>query len=133
MGVVHTLAPFNMRFTLFFVDPRPAEAVRRELEKAFGTRFEKDGEYALYGRLRYTADVLGLELSCEREEIWEDGAVYRFCGNNDVATRILSADEVDIGFHVRSVVGFLDPVRVLTFDEFCAVAPEERARRQGKR
>ena len=112
------MAPWNMRFVLFLMDPRPFDDLRPLLDEMFGGRFEQDLEYKAAGVFRYTNYVFGLNLSLLHEENWTDGQVYRFVGGNDGCCRFDTVEELDIEFHARQLLGNVGLSRIMTFDEF---------------
>lgn len=112
------MSPWNMRFVLFLLDPRPFDELRPMLDELFGGRFEPDPEYKADGILRYTNYVFGVKISCLYEERWTEGTVYRFTGSNDGCCRFDTPEEVDMGFHVRLLLANVGLARIMSFDEF---------------
>jgi hypothetical protein len=112
------MPPWNMRFLLFLLDPRPFDEWRPLLDEMFGGHFEQDLEYKADGVLRYTNYVFGLNISCLYEGSWPEGTVYRFAGGNDGCCRFDTLEEKDMEFHVRQLLGNVGLARIMTFDEF---------------
>lgn len=115
-----------MRFVVFLLDPRPFDEWRSLLDEMFGGRFEQDLEYKANGVLRYTNYVFGLNIICLHEDRWAEGNVYRFTGGNDGCCRFDTTEEMDMGFHVRQLLGNVGLARIMTPEEF----REESTRRE---
>lgn len=114
------MAPWNMSFAVFLLDPRPFEEWRPALDEIFGGRFMQDLEYKADGRIRYTNYVFGLTINCFEEASWTDGKVYFLVDSNDACCRFDTSEEMemDMAFHVRQLLSNVGLARIMTFDEF---------------
>lgn len=117
---------FNIRFVLFFVDPRQSDEICMALDAAFGGRFEQDMEHKAKGSMRLTSRVLGIHISCLQETFWTEGIVYRLTGGNDSQYRFIGAEEIDVDFHVSLLLADMEPVKIMTLKEY----QEESKRRR---
>jgi hypothetical protein len=112
------MAPWNMRFIVFFVDPRPFDELLALLQLAFGGAFEVDLEYKALRRHRATSYAFGLGLACTEEADWETGRVYSVAGASEGHCWFDGAEWRDVGFHACALLNSLGLARVMTFEEF---------------
>ena len=112
------MAPWNMTFAVFVLDPRPFEEWLPGLNEMFGGRFVQDMEYKGEGRLRYVNYVFGLTINCFEEETWPEGRVYYLTGANDSCCQFDTPEQMDMNFHVRKLLEPLALAQIMTFEEF---------------
>lgn len=110
--------PWNMIFSVFVLDARPFEELKRSLEVMLGGSFEEDPKSKADGRALYKNYLLGLDVGLAIEDTWPDGIVYRLAGVNDAGYYFVEGEEVDITFHVLQLLGNAGCVQLLSQEEF---------------